>query len=194
MSRNNPETKRLQAKVNRHKREWLSRLLIGSGVVLLAAMLIVLFSRPKDSQIVPVRMGQPLSDFTLSNLDGNPVRLSDYAGRPVIVNAWAEWCPPCRAEMPALNDYYRQHSGDDLVVLAVNAGDSQAVAAKFVNSAGLEFPVVLDSTGEVLNAFGIYSFPTSIFVGRDGRVKAIHIGMFTPETLEQEFTPLLIQE
>ena len=95
--------------------------------------------------------------------------------------------------MPLLNRYYQSHTKDDFVLLAVNAGDSQNEAASFANQNGLAFPVLLDPGTQLLNQLGINSFPTSILIGRDGNVKTIHIGMFTPDSIEAELTPLLVQ-
>jgi len=96
--------------------------------------------------------------------------------------------------MPDLNAYYQAHQTDGFVVLAVNAGDPLSSAASFAKSNGLAFPVLLDPDLHLLDGLGIHSFPTSIVVGRDGRVKTIHVGMFTPQALETEVTPLLSQE
>ncbi len=72
------------------------------------------------------------------------MRLSDYAGKVVLLNAWATWCPPCKAEMPDLNAYYHAHQDEGFVILAINAGDSASVAAAFADQIGLSFPVLLD--------------------------------------------------
>lgn len=144
--------------------------------------------------MIPPRVGAPLSSFSLTDIQGNKVKLSDYKGKVVLVNAWATWCPPCRAKMPDLNAYYQAHQTDGFMVLAVNAGDPLSSAAAFAQSNGLAFPVLLDPDLQLLDGFGIHSFPTSIVVGRDGRVKTIHVGMFTPQALETEVTPLLAQE
>ncbi|MFZ6031161.1 MAG: TlpA family protein disulfide reductase [Chloroflexota bacterium] len=179
---------------SRQRQRRIRNLAIGAGA-LFVVIAIALFSASQaptsEEKIAPVKIGQPLSDFSLSDITGQSVRLKDYAGKVVLVNAWATWCPPCKAEMPDLNAYYQAYRDQGFVLLAINAGDSRAQAAGFAEQAGLAFPVLLDSDLHVLNAFGIHSFPTSIIVGRDGIVKSIHTGMFTPASLETEVTPLL---
>ena len=109
----------------------------------------------------------------------------------MLVNAWATWCPPCKAEMPDLNAYYQAHQKDGFMILAVNAGDSASVTADFAAQKGLVFPVLLDPNLHLLDSLGIHSYPTSIVVGSDGIIKTIHVGMFTAEALESEVTPYL---
>ncbi len=168
--------------------------LVGGGILFLAALFFLLGRSQSSAQsVVPPRQGAPLGDFTLQDLNGQIVKLSDYAGQPVLINSWASWCPPCRAEMPDLEAYYESHKDQGFIILALNAGESKSTAASFAHVAGLTFPVLLDSNTSVLNAMNIRNFPTSILVGRDGAVKAIHIGMFTPEALEQEITPHLAE-
>ncbi len=165
--------------------------IIAGGIVFLAALFFLTGGRSPAQSVQPARQGSPLGDFTLQDLNGNTVKLSDYAGRPVLVNSWATWCPPCRAEMPDLEAYYQAHQDEGFIILALNAGEPKGTAANFATGMGLSFPVLLDTNTNVLNAMGIRNFPTSILVGRDGVVKTVHIGMFTPEALEQEITPYL---
>ncbi|OIO93637.1 MAG: hypothetical protein AUK03_07975, partial [Anaerolineae bacterium CG2_30_64_16] len=137
------------------------------------------------------RVGAALRNFTLTDLSGKQVQLSDYAGRPVLINAWATWCPPCRAEMPALHDFYQDHQAEGFTLLAVNAGEAPAQVQGFIQQAGFTFPVLLDPNITLLTDLGIRSFPTSILVGRDGKVKTIHVGMLTADQLQTEIAPLL---
>ena len=132
-------------------------------------------------------------NFTLQDLNGKEVKLSDSRGRVVLLEFWATWCPPCRAEMPDINTYYQAHQKDGFMVLAVNAGDPQTAAAAFAQSNQLAFPVLLDSNLSLLDSMGIHDFPTSIVIGRDGRVQHVQVGMFSPEALNAVVTPLLSQ-
>jgi peroxiredoxin len=176
----------------RHRQQKIRNIFIGIGAFLLLFAAALLFSQKTPVQaLAPARIGQPLSDFSLTDLQGQTVQLDDFAGKVVLVNAWATWCPPCKAEMPDLNAYYQAHQAEGFVLLAVNAGDSLSQASAFAEQAGLAFPVLLDEDLRVLNGLGIHSFPTSIIVGRDGVVKGIHQGMFSPESLEAKITPLL---
>ena len=168
--------------------------LVGVALVLISAGAILLGRSSGSTEAgvsVAPRVGQRLADFALTDLDGQTVRLSDFAGRPVLINAWATWCPPCRAEMPDLNAYYRANRERGFVILAVNAGESRELAAGFVDEMGLEFPVLLDSDYALMDRLLIDNYPTSILVGADGLVKTIHIGLFRPEQMEKEITPYI---
>ncbi|MGQ9490239.1 MAG: TlpA family protein disulfide reductase [Anaerolineae bacterium] len=166
--------------------------LLAAGLILIGGLLLVL-DRSTTVPTGPARVGAALPDFTLTELSGKQVKLSDYAGHPVLINAWATWCPPCRAEMLALHDFYREHWADGFVLLAVNAGETQAQVRSFIQQTGFTFPVLLDPNTALLTDLGIRSFPTSILVGRDGKVKTIHVGMLTADQLQTEIAPLLVR-
>jgi len=167
--------------------------LIALGGLALAVLIFFLLRQDGAQNVQPVRVGSRLSDFALMDIAGEKVRLSDYEGQVVLVNTWATWCPPCRAEMPALNAYYQNHAAEGFVILAVNAGDTAGDAAAFAQEYGLAFLVILDPQTQLLNELNIHNFPTSIVVDRDGVVKDIHIGMLTPEQIEAKVGPLLRQ-
>jgi peroxiredoxin len=172
----------------RNRSNWL---FIVAIIILASIVYLTLSSRSTAQNVSPVRIGASLGDFTLNDLSGKAVHLSDYKGKPVLINAWATWCPPCRAEMPLLSQYYLAHRQQDFVLLAVNAGDPKSDAAAFASQNDLPFTVLLDPGVQLLEDLGVHSYPTSILVGRDGKVKTIHFGMFTQDTIDTEITPLL---
>jgi peroxiredoxin len=167
-------------------------LFIAGGLLLVVAIWLLLVNQsPSAASIEPARKGQPLSDFSLKDLGGNAVRLSDYAGQVVLINAWATWCPPCVAEMPDLQAYYQAHRAENFIILGINAGDSLSTASAFASQKGITFPILLDPNVDLLTNLGVHSFPTSILIGADGVVRSIHIGMYTGDDLESEITPYL---
>jgi len=188
-----------QARSNRERRKaarqqrTLGLALAAGGLLVLLAIFLVAIRPSETSQaaLKPLRIGQPASNFSLTDLSGKAVKLSDYAGHPVLINAWATWCPPCRAEMPLLHEFYQQHQDEGFVILAVNAGEDSAPVQRFISQNGYTFPVLLDANSDTLMRLGVNSFPTSIFIGRDGVVKHIHLGLFTANSLENEIGPLL---
>lgn len=135
---------------------------------------------------VGIKRGNAAPDFELTDLDGNPVRLSDYAGKKVVLNFWATWCPPCRAEMPHMEKIYKK--GEDTVVLAVNlthteesSGDAQAFAQEYQ----LSFPVVLDQDGSVSGRYRIVAYPTSYIIDSQGIIRDIYQGAINDETMSK---------
>jgi peroxiredoxin len=167
-------------------------LFIAGGLLLVAAIgLLLLNQPPSSSSIEPMKKGQPLSDFSLSNLEGETVQLSDYQGQVVLINAWATWCPPCVAEMPDLQAYYQVHRDENFTILGINAGDSLSTALEFTSQKGITFPILLDPNVDLLTSLGVNSFPTSILIDTAGVVRSIHIGMYTAEDLDADITPYL---
>ncbi|MGC8856316.1 MAG: TlpA disulfide reductase family protein [Anaerolineae bacterium] len=117
-------------------------------------------------------------DFTLNSLDGKRYTLSELRGQAIILNLWASWCPPCRAEMPTLQKLYEEYRNQGLLVLAVNSTvqDKPAAIPGFVQQYGLTFPILLDEDGEVSRAYQLRSLPSSYFIGRDGIIREVVIG------------------
>ncbi len=169
----------------------LGFMLIGGGILVLVGIILYQAANAPVRTLSRIQIGAPLRDFALNDLSGKTVHLSDYAGRTVLINGWATWCPPCKTEMPALNQYYLAHRDQGFVLLAVDAGDPQDTTAEFASKNGLSFPVLLDPGARVLDTMGINDFPTSILVGRDGTVKTVHFGAYTLEALEADINPLL---
>ena len=117
-------------------------------------------------------------DFELNTITGETIKLSDLRGQAVLVNLWATWCPPCRAEMPAIDTIYNEYKDDGLVVLSVNMTyqDTRSNIEPFVNEYNLTFPILLDETGNVGSAYQLRSLPSSFFISRDGIIQEVVIG------------------
>ena len=109
-------------------------------------------------------------DFELRTLEGESVTLSDLRGKAIILNFWATWCPPCRSEMPAMQQVYTDYEPDGFVVLAVNntQQDRREDVENFILEQGLTFPVLLDNTGGVSTRYQVHSMPTSFFIDPEG--------------------------
>lgn len=117
-------------------------------------------------------------DFSLPTTTGETIRLSDLRGQAVLVNLWATWCPPCRAEMPAIEKVYQEYKDQGFVVLAINMTyqDDPFAVMPFVQEHGLTFPILLDQTGPVARAYQLRSLPSSFFITRDGIIAEVVIG------------------
>ena len=122
--------------------------------------------------------GFTVPDFTLTSLDGTDYTLSELKGQAVLVNLWATWCPPCRAEMPAIEKMYQEYKDQGLVVLAVDMTyqDDPQKVAPFAQEYGLTFPILLDQTGVVGSAYQLRSLPSSYFIDRFGIIQEVIIG------------------
>lgn len=121
--------------------------------------------------------------FSLYGLDGTAHSLSEYRGRPVIVNFWASWCTPCVKEMPTLQNVYADYSSEGLVMLGVNMTwqDTKTEIGKFIEKRGITFPVLLDSQGTVSQLYRVQALPTTFFIGVDGRITDVIVGGPIPD-------------
>ncbi|MCB2202761.1 TlpA family protein disulfide reductase [bacterium] len=114
-------------------------------------------------------------EFMLTNLEGESVALSDYRGTAVMVNFWATWCPPCRAEMPLIQEFQDRFE-DDFVVLAVNGGEGEAEVRGFMEAYDFTLTFLLDPENSVAQQYGVRGFPTSLFIDTEGYLRAFHVG------------------
>jgi peroxiredoxin len=125
----------------------------------------------------PLEVGALAYDFSLNDVDGNPIQLSELAGRPIIINFWATWCAPCRIEMPELEAAYQAYQEDGLMLLALNQKEPADIVSIFFGELGLNFTPVLDSEGSVSELYGVANIlPTTFFINEKGEITAIHRG------------------
>lgn len=134
-----------------------------------------------------LELGETAPDFELETLEGEAVKLSDYRGKKVILNFWATWCPPCRAEMPHMQKYYEhQAEKDNVEVLAVNLTTKDHGMEKitsFVSEYKLSFPILLDSKGAMGSVYQAVTIPTSYILDTEGRVQSKFVGPMDQETI-----------
>nr|WP_100012610.1 redoxin domain-containing protein [Lentibacillus sediminis] len=139
-----------------------------------------------NSEEVGVQVGDVAPDFEITTLEGETVKLSDYRGERVMLNFWATWCPPCRAEMPAMQQFYEEH---DVTVLAVNLTDTETNpknAADFVSAYDLTFPILMDKEAEVSTLYRIKPIPASFMIDESGRIQYRSYGAMTYEMMVEE--------
>jgi thiol-disulfide isomerase/thioredoxin len=126
------------------------------------------------------RLGEAAPDFALPNLRGQPIALASLRGRPVLVNFWATWCPPCRAEMPDLDDVARESAASGLTVLGVNLQEEPLTIAAYLRTLGVGgVSPLIDGSGAVFRQYRVSGLPTTVAIDRDGVVRDIHIGPLT---------------
>lgn len=135
-----------------------------------------------------LKKGNVSPDFELKNLNGDLVKLSDYKGKKVIINFWATWCSPCKAEMPHLEKYYKKSKDSaNVEIIAVNmtSQDRPELVRKFAEAYGLTFPILFDNNGGVMDAYQILTLPTTYILNADGKIAHQIIGPLEEKRLEE---------
>lgn len=132
----------------------------------------------------------PAPDFTLETLAGETVTLSELKGKKVILNFWATWCPPCKAEMPHMESFYSKLTDEDPIeLIAVNVTESEKLGVSevetFVDSYELSFPIPLDTTAEVTQKYGVFSMPTTFMIDTQGRIAQKVVGPLDEKTINE---------
>lgn len=134
--------------------------------------------------------GQPAPSFMVSRLDGATSSLNAYRGSVVVMNLWASWCPPCRAEMPDLQRLYANYRSRGVVVLGVDQGESASRAAAFAKSLGIAYPIFLDQEQQYGRVYAALGLPTTIVVDRSGIVVRGFDGPLTYQQMADAIAPL----
>jgi thiol-disulfide isomerase/thioredoxin len=117
--------------------------------------------------------------LSLRTVEGSTWRLADFAGQALLLNFWASWCEPCRSELPSLELAAQRHEADGLVVVAINHRETDAALRRFLETMPISVPVLRDGDGAAAQAFGVRIFPTTIAIGRNGRVAFVVVGEAT---------------
>ena len=162
-------------------------------VILFAAIELKSNLPPSVNQATGPQIGSTAPDFTLKDLNGNTVKLSDFRGKPVYINFWASWCPPCKAEIPEIQKFYQQNK-DKVAVLAVNLtfNDKLSDVVNILKANNANFPVLLDTNANssVADTYQVYGIPASFFIDKNGIIREAHVGGMTLATLQEALKKL----
>lgn len=140
-------------------------------------------------------MAQEAPQFTLKDINGRTVRLRDYRGKVVLINFWATWCPPCRAEMPELVRLQREHAGQGLQIIGITyPPENKTRVRRFARSLKVNYPIVL-GTRQIRARFSSEeTLPLTVVIDRDGKVTEIISGILLPQEFDEKIKPLLNRE
>lgn len=148
--------------------------------VLLVTLILALSAHAwaREEPLHPVKGNPPAADFSLTDIDERPHTLSGYRGKVVIVNFWATWCPPCRHEMPSMEEVYQRYEDQGFVVLAVNEWEDADRVFVYTGQLSIAptFPILFDKLGEVADSYVVKGLPTTVLLNRKGQVVYRAIG------------------
>lgn len=153
---------------------------------------------PRSAARVGIEVGEMAPDFTaddgsplLIGLDGEPISLMAYRGRPLWIVFWATWCTPCQEEASGIRDAYHAHRDARLAVLAIDVQEPAAAASRYAGAHGLDYDVGLDATAAVQDLYGGWGLPTHYFLDAAGAIQDRYLGQLTPELMEQRLAAIL---
>lgn len=148
--------------------------MITKPVTAIACIFLAVFSfqlSAASGQIKPYKGNLKQPDFTLKDFDGNTHHLSDYRGKLTIVQFWATYCTPCRKEMPTMNRLIKKMKDEDFALITINMAEDKSSVAKFKQEVAMDFPVLMDTNGEVLNQWKVFAAPANFIVDKQGEIR-----------------------
>lgn len=177
--------------------------IVGAGLILVGIAAILLLPGNKSSttapqantlSTIPVAVNYPAPDLSLQNaVSGKTESLTDYRDKIVLVNNWATWCPPCKAEIPTLEAYYKAHAANGFMIVGIEAGEPQTDVSKFVQEHDMTYPVWFDLKNSALDAFKNQNLPSSYVIDHKGAIRLAWVGEISQAMLEKYVTPLLAE-
>jgi len=192
------QSRSIQNQTQKRSGKLLAMFIIGTGLILIGFVSLLFLSRPvtsdakdPDRGAVPVKVNFPSPSLALQDLHGEQVSLDEYRGKTVLVNNWATWCPPCRAEMPILQAYYNKHHHQDFTLVAIDSGDPPGQVAEFSEQFNLTFPIWIDLEMKAIQGFRNQALPSSYLIDKRGTVILAWSGAINQDNLEKYVTPLL---
>lgn len=204
--RNNVRRRKLKKeRLQEKNKPPIAMIAIGLGIILIGFAALLLApkndatsagsSSPEDEySSIPVPVDYEAPELTLENLAGEEESLADYEGTVVLVNTWATWCPPCKAELPVLEAYYEAHKDDGFVIIGINSQEPRKDVQNFIDTtdiATITYPIWIDPQGAASVAFNSFSLPASFVIDREGTVKLAWTGAISRNVLEEHVTPVI---
>ncbi len=176
---------------------------MGLGIVLIGVAALLLMPKaestasregaPEEYSSMPMEVDFAAPELALENLAGEPESLTDYHGQVVLLNLWATWCPPCKAELPVLQEYYEEHRADGFVILGVDSQEKPETVESYIKTTDVTYPIWIDEQGKAGEAFSSFSLPTSFVIDREGTVRLAWTGAISKAMLEKHVTPVIEQ-
>jgi peroxiredoxin len=186
-------------KYRKQRKNNILPVIFGVGLILVGVALSLVLkntgaasaSSSADHSVVPLAVNYAAPNLALQNINDKNEALADFRGKILLVNQWATWCPPCKAEMPTIVKYYETYQDQGVDVVAIEAGEGKAEVAAFAKQYGMNFHVWLDPQSAALDAFKNGNLPNSYVIDRTGTVRYAWTGEINFAMLEKFVTPLI---
>ena len=159
--------------------------------LLLISLLLLLAACGGDSSPAKLNIGMVAPAFDARHVDGMPARAATWAGKPLVIRFWADWCKFCEGEMQAIDKVYRRLKPRGLEVIAINAGQDGKTVAAFMQKIGVSYPALLDENSAIAKSYGVVGLPTTYFVDARGVVRVKLIGESDEAAFERAALELL---
>ena len=172
----------------------LRHLLVAATLPILLLVLLGVMLLSRGGSASQTAIGAIAPDFSVADLDGNPLHLAELRDRPVIVNFWASWCGPCVEEFPLLREAAGRHADEGLVVIGIVYRDRSEAARGFMSRNGATWRAAMDPGERVAEAYGILGPPETFFIGRDGRIAGRHLGQFSASSFDAQLAAIIDEE
>lgn len=169
--------------MNQKKKRLVIRSII-LAILVAAIAYTVYVTATKDPNKV-IKAGDSAPNFVLTDLDGKKHQLSDYKGQGVLLNFWGTWCPPCKEEMPALNNAYAKYKEQNVQVISINIAQSNFEVQNFVDEYKLNFPMTIDRSKSVMRAYNVDQLPATFLINKEGKITEIITHGITETQFEQ---------
>ncbi|WP_066060854.1 thiol-disulfide oxidoreductase ResA [Neobacillus soli] len=153
--------------------------------ILGAAVAYTLYENLTKDNKQKVAVGEAAPDFALVDMQGNKHRLSEYKGQGVFLNFWGTWCPPCKKEMPYINNQYHQFKDKGVQLMSVDIQESPLAVSQFADRLKLDFPIMIDTDKEVMNTYGIDLLPATFLIDKNGKVLKYHTGELSEDKIRE---------
>ncbi|MGM0867513.1 MAG: thiol-disulfide oxidoreductase ResA [Bacillota bacterium] len=175
--------------MDKKKRRLVIRIILLSIFTTLIGYL--LYTNITNSNSGVIHAGDQAPDFQLETLEGETVKLSDFKGQGVLLNFWATYCPPCKEEMPYMQNQYEEFKDKGVTILAIDVGEPKVTVDKFAKRYGLTFPILLDQNQEVLDSYGVGPIPVTFLIDEDGKVIERVTASLSEETIKNYMNSIM---
>ncbi|UCG79166.1 MAG: TlpA family protein disulfide reductase [Nitrospirota bacterium] len=155
-------------------------------IIFIAAIAISVNAAPPAPWEVEGLIGGKAPDFNLPDMEGNMVSISDFKQKVIFINFWATWCPPCKTEMPDLNELYKIYKDKDFVLIGISTDNSKKDIEKFLKDQNIDFILLHDKDGKIMKAYKVFSLPMSFLIDRDKKIVEKFLG--PRDWTDEEFT------